>query len=157
MAEAFVSFLVEQLEMKQVKQATVRRWLSNLKEILCEIDDVLDEWSTEILKQQIEKQENEGENAILAKKKKVCFSIPFHCLCFGQVNQIIHRLDIAKKITELNEKLSLINEQRKFYNFQALEKAIEQPERLKNISIVDKSGTFGRDYEKGRRSKPIVE
>ncbi|KAK9901057.1 hypothetical protein M0R45_002295 [Rubus argutus] len=196
MAEALVSFLVEQLgsityqqveqkvrlvvnvkkevttltfnleaiqavladaEMKQVQQATVRRWLSNLKEVLCEIDDVLDEWSTEILKQQIKKQENEGdENAILAKKKKVCFSIPFHCLCFGQVNQIILRHDIAMRIKELNQKLALINGQRKFYNFQALEKYIEQPERLKSISIVDKSGIFGRDYEKHRLVSQIL-
>lgn len=143
-----IQAVLEDAERRQVKEATVRRWLSDLKEVSCEIDDVLDEWSTEILKQQIDKQENEGENAILAKKKKVCFSIPFHCLCFGQVNQIILRHDIARRIKELNEKFASIYERRKFYNFHHLEKDIEQPERLKSFSIVDKFGTFGRDYEK---------
>ncbi|KAM5578455.1 hypothetical protein ABKV19_008655 [Rosa sericea] len=93
MAEALVSFLVEQLgsftfqhveqhvklvvnvkkevatltlnlediqavladaERRQVKDDSVRRWLNNLKEVSYEVDDVVDGWNTEILKQQIE-------------------------------------------------------------------------------------------------------
>nr|XP_011468372.1 PREDICTED: putative disease resistance protein RGA1 [Fragaria vesca subsp. vesca] len=139
-------------ERRQVKEANVRRWLNNLKEVSFEIDDVVDEWSTEILKQQIEKQ---GENAVVPKKK-VCFSIPFRCFCNGQVHQIIFRRDIAVRIKELNEKLALIHEQRKFYNFHRNETEIEQPARLKSFSIVDKSGTFGRDYERNKLVSQLV-
>nr|XP_011466043.1 PREDICTED: putative disease resistance protein RGA4 [Fragaria vesca subsp. vesca] len=139
-------------ERRQVKEANVRRWLNNLKEVSFEIDDVVDEWRYEILKQQIEKQ---GENAIIPKKK-VCFSIPMHCLCNSQVNQIIFRRDIAVRIKELNEKLALIHEQRKFYNFHRNETEIEQPARLKSFSIVDKSGTFGRDYEMNKLVSQLV-
>ncbi|KAM5578453.1 putative disease resistance protein RGA4 [Rosa sericea] len=131
-------------ERRQVKETNVRRWLNNLKEVSYKIDDVVDEWSTEILKQQVEKQ---GDNAFVPKKK-VCFSIPFHCFCNGQVNQIIFRRDIAERIQELNERLALIHEERKFYKFHHNETEIEQPERLKSFSVVDKSGTFGRDHDK---------
>ncbi|PRQ50315.1 putative P-loop containing nucleoside triphosphate hydrolase, leucine-rich repeat domain, L [Rosa chinensis] len=191
MAEALVSFLVEQLgsftfqhveqhvklvvnvekevatltlnldaiqavladaERRQVKEDSVRRWLNNLKEVSYEVDDVVDEWSTEIMKQQIE---NEGDNAIVPKKK-VCFSIPFRCLCTGQVTRIISRHDIAVKIKELNEKLALIHRQQKFYKFLQNEIEFEQPERLKSFSIVDKSGTFGRDNERNKLVSELV-
>ncbi|KAM5578387.1 hypothetical protein ABKV19_008611 [Rosa sericea] len=139
-------------ERRQVKEANVRRWLNNLKEVSYEIDNVVDEWSIEILKKQIEKQ---GENAVVPKKK-VCFSIPFHCLCNGQVTQIIFRRDIAVRIKELNEKLALIHEQRKFYKFLENEIEFEQHERLKSFSIVDESEIFGRDYERNKLVSQLV-
>ncbi|XP_068336613.1 disease resistance protein RGA2-like [Pyrus communis] len=92
--------VLQDAEERQVKEANVRRWLNDVKEVSCEMDNVLDEWSTEILKQKFEKEEKEGEISIdLTKKKK------------------------AKR-------------------------DVEQLERLKSSSIVDKFGTFGRDNEK---------
>ncbi|XP_062007862.1 putative disease resistance protein RGA1 [Rosa rugosa] len=191
MAEALVSFLVEQLgsftfqhveqhvklvvnveeevatltlnlktieavladaERRQVKENSVRRWLSNLKEVSYKIDDVVDEWSTEILKQQIE---NQGDNAIVPKKK-VCFSIRFRCLCTGQVAQIISRHDIAGRVKELNGRLALIHEQRKQYKFRQNEIEFEQPERIKSVSGVDESETFGRDDERNKLVSQLV-
>ncbi|KAI5337352.1 hypothetical protein L3X38_016623 [Prunus dulcis] len=68
MAEALISVLLEQLasiiqktsrtrEERQMKKVDVRYWLDSLKDVSYEMDDVLDEWSTEILKQHIQKQE----------------------------------------------------------------------------------------------------
>ncbi|XP_062007844.1 putative disease resistance protein RGA4 [Rosa rugosa] len=131
-------------ERRQVKEDSVRCWLNDLKEVSFEVDDVVDEWSTEILKQQIE---NQGDNAIVPKKK-VCFSIPFRCLCTGQVTRIISRHDIAVRIKELNKKLASIHERQIFFEFLKKEIEFEQPERLKSLSIVDESGTFGRDHDK---------
>lgn len=189
MAEALVSFLVEQLgsiilqqveqevrlvtnvnkevasltrnlraiqdvlqdaEERQVKEAYVRRWLNDLKEVSYEMDDALDEWSTEILKQKFEKEEKEGEIPTdLTKKKKVCFPLPSFCICFGQVKyRIISRHDIALKIRDLNERLTSISNERQSYNFQYAKRDVEQLERLKSSSVVDKFGTFGRDNEK---------
>ncbi|KAL6137861.1 hypothetical protein ACLB2K_063150 [Fragaria x ananassa] len=115
-------------ERRQVKEANVRGWLNDIKEVSFEIDDVVDEWRYEILKQQIEKP---GENAIIPKKKnaiipkkKVCFSIPMHCLCNSQVNHIIFRRDIAVRIKELNEKLASIHEQRNFTSFITMKKKL---------------------------------
>ncbi|PRQ50234.1 putative P-loop containing nucleoside triphosphate hydrolase, leucine-rich repeat domain, L [Rosa chinensis] len=147
-----IQAVLSDAERRQVKEANVRRWLNNLKEVSYEIDDVVDEWSTEILKKQIEKQ---GENAVVPKKK-VCLFIPFHCLCTGQVTQIIFRRDIAVRIKELNEKLALIHEQRKFYKFLENEIEFEQHERLKSFSIVDESEIFGRDYERNKLVSQLV-
>ncbi|XP_040369372.1 putative disease resistance protein RGA3 [Rosa chinensis] len=109
--EAILAVLTD-AERRQVKEDSVRRWLNNLKQVSCEIDDVVDEWSTEILKQQIEKQ---GENAVVVPKKK-----------------------------------------QKFYKFLQSKTEFEQPERLKSFSIVDKTGTFGREYERNKLVSQLV-
>ncbi|KAB2616735.1 disease resistance protein RGA3 [Pyrus ussuriensis x Pyrus communis] len=61
--------VLEDAEQKQVKEASVRDWLDNLKEISSDMVDVLDDWNGEILRQQVEKQEREGTSAVVAKKK----------------------------------------------------------------------------------------
>ncbi|XP_062016032.1 putative disease resistance protein RGA3 [Rosa rugosa] len=45
-----IQAVLEDAEQRQVQEASVRLWLNNLKEVSDEIDDVLDEWSYEILK-----------------------------------------------------------------------------------------------------------
>lgn len=112
--------VLQDAEERQVKEANVRRWLNDVKEVSYEMDDVLDEWSTEILKQKFEKEEKEGEISIdLTKKKKACFPLPSLCICFGQVKyQIISRREIAVKIRDLNERLTSISNERQSYNFQ---------------------------------------
>ncbi|CAN6721594.1 unnamed protein product [Malus baccata var. baccata] len=139
-------------ELRQVKEASVRNWLEGLTEVSYKMDDVLDEWNTEILKQQIEKQEENGGSTSLVTEKKmksVCFSIPSSCFCFGQVHRIILHRDIALKIKSLNENLDEIAKQRETYNFRFTERIIsEQPEREKTSSFVDESIIFGRDQQK---------
>ncbi|XP_021813059.1 putative disease resistance protein RGA4 isoform X2 [Prunus avium] len=61
--------VLEDAEQRQVKEASVRNWLDKLEGIAYKMDDVLDEWNTEILKQQVEKKEANGENAHVANKK----------------------------------------------------------------------------------------
>nr|XP_028962705.1 putative disease resistance protein RGA3 [Malus domestica] len=139
-------------ELRQVKEASVRNWLEGLTEVSYKMDDVLDEWNTEILKQQIEKQEENGGSTSLVTEKKmksVCFSIPSSCFCFGQVHRIILHRDIALKIKSLNENLDEIAKQRETYNFRFTERIIsEQPEREKTSSFVDESIIFGREQQK---------
>ncbi|XP_021813328.1 putative disease resistance protein RGA3 [Prunus avium] len=130
-----IQAVLEDAEKRQVKEATVRDWLEKLKDVSYEMDDVLDEWNTEFLRQQVEKQEEEeeGKDALVAKKK-VCFSIPCHCFCFNQVSRVILRRDIALKIKDLNDRLNEIAIERQTYNFQTTEKGIEhRPERMGGI------------------------
>ncbi|BFG24745.1 hypothetical protein CerSpe_110190 [Prunus speciosa] len=49
--------LLEDAEQRQVKEASVRDWLDKLKDVSYEMDYVLDEWNTGILKQEVKKQE----------------------------------------------------------------------------------------------------
>ncbi|KAM0967906.1 hypothetical protein ACFX2I_016286 [Malus domestica] len=66
--------------------------------------DVLDEWNTYILRQQVEKQEREGENALVPKTRSSVSPIR---LCFDKVRRVILRRDVALKIKDR------IDEQRK--------------------------------------------
>ncbi|XP_048436170.1 putative disease resistance protein RGA3 [Pyrus x bretschneideri] len=150
-----IGAVLEDAELRQVKEASVRNWLEQLKDVSYKMDNVLDEWKTEILRQQVEKQEEHGgSTSLVAKKKKraVCFSIPSSCFCFGQVGQVsrvILRSDIAHKIKSLNENLDVIAKQRETYNFQFTERTTtEQPEREKTSSFVDESIIFGREQQK---------
>ncbi|XP_068312906.1 putative disease resistance protein RGA3 isoform X2 [Pyrus communis] len=144
--------VLEDAELRQVKDAGVRNWLEKLKDVSYKMDNVLDEWNTEILKQQVEKQEEHGGSTSLVTKKKmkaVCFSIPSSCFCFRQVRRVIRGREIALKIKRLNENLDEIAEQRQRYNFQSMERTtIEQPEREETSSFVDASVIFGREQEK---------
>ncbi|XP_068312386.1 putative disease resistance protein RGA3 [Pyrus communis] len=146
--------MLEDAEQRQMEEPGVRNWLEKLKDVSYEMDNVLDEWKTKILKQEVEKEEEHGRSTSLVNKKKkkaVCFSIPSSCFCFGQVPQIITLDDIAFKIKFLNENLDEISRQGKTYNFLFTERMIsdsEQPEQEKTSSFVDKSIIFGREQEK---------
>ncbi|KAK9929869.1 hypothetical protein M0R45_026942 [Rubus argutus] len=139
-----IQAVLEDAEKKQVTEVSVRDWLEKLKDVSYKMDDVLDEWNTEILRQQVEE---EGENA----KKKVCFPIPSDCFCFGQVNKAIHHHNIARRIKELNEKLTLIAAEREMYDFhQSTNRGLDEQliQRQKTTSFVKISTIFGREKEK---------
>ncbi|KAK9913616.1 hypothetical protein M0R45_037426 [Rubus argutus] len=143
-----IEAVLEDAEQRQVMDKRVRLWLDELNEVSYEMDDVLDEWTTEVLMKQMEKQENQVENALVADKKKVCFPFPASCcFCFGQVNQVSRRRDIAVRIKDLNERLALIEKEKQSFNFQNTTRGPELPERQKTTSLPGDK-TFGRDKER---------
>ncbi|XP_062009722.1 disease resistance protein RGA2-like [Rosa rugosa] len=147
-----IQAVLEDAEKKQLTDARVEDWLEKLKDVSYEMDDLLDEWNTEILRRQVEeKQEKEGENAPVTKKK-VCFPMSSACFCFGQANEVIHRHKIARRIGELNEKLTLIAAEREMYGFHQSTKGGPDDQqviqRQKTTSLVDISKIFGREEEK---------
>nr|XP_028962692.1 putative disease resistance protein RGA3 [Malus domestica] len=147
-----IGAVLEDAEQRQVKEASVRNWLEKLKDVSYKMDNVLDEWKTEILKQQVENEEEHGGSTSLVTKKKkkkaVCFSISSSCPCFRQVRRIILRHDIALKIKSLNENLDVIAKQRETYNFQITERMISEQPKRETTSFVDESIIFGRDQQK---------
>lgn len=145
-----IQAVLEDAEYRQVTEARVKRWLSQLNEVSYEMDDVLDEWITQVLKQQMEKQENQGENALVTttNKKKVCFPFPSSsCFCFRQGNHLIHCRDIAVRIKDLNERLALIDKEKQSFSFQNTTRGLGLPERHQTTSLPGDK-TFGRDKEK---------
>ncbi|CAN6722081.1 unnamed protein product [Malus baccata var. baccata] len=152
-----IQAVLENAEQRQVKDASVRIWLDQLKDISFQMVDVLDEWNTDMLRQQVEKQEREGEDVVVPeeeeKKKKVTFSVSSSCFCFRKAKEVNFRSNvasnIASKIKDLNDKLSVIDEQRKRYRFQSIGRGIQElPERQKTSSFVVVSEVFGREKEK---------
>ncbi|ONI35600.1 hypothetical protein PRUPE_1G545000 [Prunus persica] len=145
-----IQAVLEDAEQRQVTEASVKIWLDKLKDISYQMVDVLDEWNTDILKQQVEKQEKEGDPNALVTKKKVRFTSFSRCFCFGKVSRVILRRDIALKIKDLNDKLTEIYEERKKYQFLRKELGIQQPQqpqRPQTASYVNMSEIFGREKE----------
>ncbi|XVF85563.1 hypothetical protein PTKIN_Ptkin17bG0127200 [Pterospermum kingtungense] len=62
-----IQAVLKDAEERHLKEKTVKNWLDKLKEVSYDIDDVLDEWNTSILKRQIEKEESRATNVPLPK------------------------------------------------------------------------------------------
>ncbi|KAI5336012.1 hypothetical protein L3X38_026146 [Prunus dulcis] len=146
-----IQAVLEDAEQRQVTDQAVKIWLDELKDVSYQMVDVLDEWNTNILKQQVEKQEREGDPNALVTKKKVRFSSFSRYFCLGKVSRVILRHDIAQKMKDLNDKLTKIYEERKKYQFLSKELGIQQPQQPQQpqtASFVDISVIFGRENEK---------
>uniref|UniRef100_A0A2N9IPW8 NB-ARC domain-containing protein n=1 Tax=Fagus sylvatica TaxID=28930 RepID=A0A2N9IPW8_FAGSY len=134
-----IQAVLNDAEKRQVKEEAVKLWLDKLKDVSYEMDDVLDEWNTAMIKADIAKEE-EAETST-AKKRKVQPLIP-------NINfSILQHRDIAHKIKELNEKLGEIVREREMYGFELTTRgnASEVVERPKTTSFVDVSEICGRD------------
>ncbi|XP_004300938.1 PREDICTED: putative disease resistance protein RGA4 [Fragaria vesca subsp. vesca] len=152
-----IEALLEDAEQRQVQDGSVRVWLSNLKEVSDAIEEVLDEWRYEILKQQFsEKQRGEEgsdhQNAPVhvSKKQQVCFPIPSPCCSTSGVNRVVRHHGIARKIIDLSERVASIAAEGKTFQLQDFQSRPEGPEQRIKIqetsSIPDVS--FGRECEK---------
>ena len=135
-----IQALLNDAEKRQVKEEAVKLWLDKLKDVSYQVDDLLDEWNTAMIKEKIEKQQKDEEEKAetsAAKKRKVWLPISIP-------NLFQHRV-IARKIKELNEKLDEINKEREMFGFE-LSRAIEEVvERPKTTSFVDVAKILGRD------------
>ncbi|TQE05216.1 hypothetical protein C1H46_009195 [Malus baccata] len=130
-----VQVVLEDAEQRQFKDASVRIWLDQLKDISLHMVDVLDEWNTDMLRQQVEQQEREGEDVVVPeeeeKKKKVTFSVFSSCFCFRKAKEVNFRSNVASNIAS------------------KIGRGIQElPERQKTSSFVVVSEVFGRDREK---------
>ncbi|RVW23456.1 putative disease resistance protein RGA4 [Vitis vinifera] len=133
--------VVADAEKRQVTEERVKVWLERLKDMANQMEDVVDEWSTAVLKLQIER----VENAAMPKKKvSFCCIIPSPFICFKQVAS---RHDIAHKIKDIKEQLDDIESERNRFNFVS-SWSEERPRRLITTSAIDISEVYGRDMDK---------
>ncbi|KAF6140536.1 hypothetical protein GIB67_035563 [Kingdonia uniflora] len=137
------------LEKNEIKKAPESAWLEKLKDVSYEMEDVLDEWHTKILKSKIAAIESSAPDDIdgaRTGKKKVwsCFLSP--CFCF---NKATFHHNIGRRILELKGRLDrLITEEEK-YKFKVTKKDDEQQVRLEEerrhtISRIKASEDKGR-------------
>ncbi|XP_031276699.1 disease resistance protein RGA2-like [Pistacia vera] len=138
-------------DQKQMKNKAVRVWLNRLKDACYDVEDVLDEWNTEIMKLKIEG--GYAHNALAPKKKVCCF---FPSPCFGS-KEVVLRRDIAVKITEINKELDAIDKEKDRYNLNVLP-ANERPDyqSMQTTSFIDVSDICGRDYEKNNLVRKLL-
>uniref|UniRef100_A0A2N9J7Q3 NB-ARC domain-containing protein n=1 Tax=Fagus sylvatica TaxID=28930 RepID=A0A2N9J7Q3_FAGSY len=113
-----VKAMLNDAEKRQVREEAVKLWLEKLKDACYEMDDVVDEWNTAMIKSEIQKEEEENADDVPVVKKKVCSFIPSPSYCFRQVDKLVLRHDIAHKIKEVNGKLDEVVRERVRYGFE---------------------------------------
>ncbi|XP_031250358.1 putative disease resistance protein RGA3 [Pistacia vera] len=136
---------------KQMNNRAVRVWLNRLKDACYDVEDVLDEWNTEIMKLKIEG--GYVHNAF-APKKKVCCLFPSPCFGFKEV---VLRHNIAVRITEINKKLDAIAKEKGDYNLNVIP-TNERPnyQRMQTTTFIDVSDICGRDVEKNNLVRKLL-
>uniref|UniRef100_A0A2N9G3D8 Rx N-terminal domain-containing protein n=1 Tax=Fagus sylvatica TaxID=28930 RepID=A0A2N9G3D8_FAGSY len=130
-----VKAVLNDAEKRQVTEEAVKLWLEKLKDTCYEMDDVVDEWNTAMIKSEIQKHEEENAENALAVMKKVCSFIPSPSCCFRQVDKLVLRHDIAHKIKELNGKLDAIVTERVRYGFELTTRGNAPEDDLVNILL----------------------
>ncbi|OMO66297.1 NB-ARC domain-containing protein [Corchorus olitorius] len=133
-------------EKRQFKEEAVRVWLGKLKHIYYDIDDVLDEWNTAILKSQIEGR-HQTPSTDSSPLSQVYSCIPSPCSCFGG---LALRRDIGVKIRELNERLQAISKEKDDFAFlvNTSDNDLESERPPKTTHFVDVSEIRGRDQDR---------
>jgi len=140
-----IQSVLEDADRQQVKDKAVRDWLNKLKDVCYDLDDVLDEWSTAILRWKME----EAEENTRSRQKMRCSFLKSPCFC---LNQVVPRRDIALKIKEVSEKVNDIAKERAMFGFELYRatdiRVTDELQRLTTTSFVDESSVIGRDGEK---------
>ncbi|XP_030510545.1 putative disease resistance protein RGA3 [Cannabis sativa] len=152
---------------RQLDSQWLKQWLSDLEDISFDMDDVLDEWNSAILKSEIERFDQEGkgtcedgdDSSDHVCAKKVCFPVlPSSWLCFKKVNQVIRHCDFAKRIKKLTNELDIIKNDGHdhgivigaigMYSQQQYNPSSIVKSRITTISLVEETEIHGRDDDK---------
>ncbi|KAL5570591.1 hypothetical protein UlMin_027166 [Ulmus minor] len=145
-----IGAVLKDADRKQVQDASVKRWLDQLKDVSYDMDAVLDEWNTKLGEEESEAEAQEegkkAEKAILLKKLVCCF-LPSSSSHSNPIKQVGVRYHVASRIKELNERLDRIAIEKKRYKFVENPIAIEHVQR-ETTSFKDISEVCGRDVEK---------
>ncbi|KAL7126573.1 hypothetical protein ABFS83_14G197300 [Erythranthe nasuta] len=145
--------VLDDAEKKGYKDKNVKNWLDRLERTAYEMDDVLDEWNTAILKCQIQQSNND------ASKKKVWSFIPTSCICFKKIFAI--RRDIVLKIKEVKARLDPILVEKDLYGFVTSSQSINpscELWRVQSTYLIDLEEICGRYVERENLvSKLVVE
>ncbi|GKV50588.1 hypothetical protein SLEP1_g57291 [Rubroshorea leprosula] len=139
--ESIRALLVDAEERGQ-RDKNIKLWLRQLKEASLDMEDVLDEWNTALLKWKM----NEAQNTVSVLQKKVCHFISCFCL-----RQVVKLHGVAVQIKKINRRLGDIAEQKDRYSFVSRE--VTQPQiqpKRETTSFVDGSVIHGRDEVKKR-------
>ncbi|OMP14067.1 cc-nbs-lrr resistance protein [Corchorus olitorius] len=103
--------VLEDAEKRQVREKAVKIWLDKLQNVAYDMEDVLDEWNTAILKSQIP--EDDPSSSTLPSK--VCSNLIQPTSM--SIRRVVQRRDIADKIKELNERLQAISKEKDDFAF----------------------------------------
>ncbi|KAF9610770.1 hypothetical protein IFM89_024626 [Coptis chinensis] len=133
--------VLEDAEKKEIHENAVKIWLEDLKDVMYDADDVLDEWNTRILISRIEGFTADGSHVA----NKMCSYLLSPCACFkhgGARYDIAHRI-IRERLAEV----ALTNKDQLHLLPSHSHAEPQQPPQFTS-SIVDVSEVFGRNLDK---------
>uniref|UniRef100_A0ACD5TA30 Uncharacterized protein n=1 Tax=Avena sativa TaxID=4498 RepID=A0ACD5TA30_AVESA len=130
---------VEDAEERQLKDKAARSWLGKLKDVAYEMDDLLDDYTTEALRSKLEGQ---SKYTHLNKVRT--------CLCCFWLNTCLSNHKILQEIRKVEKKLDRLVKERQIIgpNMIITTDRKEIKERPETSSIVDDSSVFGREEDK---------
>ncbi|KAL4291333.1 hypothetical protein GQ457_14G006700 [Hibiscus cannabinus] len=128
-------------EKRQVKEHAVKLWLHNLQNVAYDIEDVLDGWSTAILRSQMEESRTSSSST---------FSVSCLAPSGNSIPRLVRRRNVAVKIKELNERLQVIAKEKDDFAFivNLTRNEYVEPETPKSTCFIDVSEIRGRDQDK---------
>ncbi|XVF79236.1 hypothetical protein PTKIN_Ptkin14bG0204600 [Pterospermum kingtungense] len=133
-----LKFVLEDAESREVKprEIAVKNWLDRLREASYDMEDILDEWNTAILK-------SEALNS--SSRNPVCCSFPFSCFPFDRL--VVNR-EIAVKIRDVNERVDEITREKDKFQFKLSRGSEVVIRREITTSFMDVPEVCGRDQER---------
>ncbi|KAK9289623.1 hypothetical protein L1049_007781 [Liquidambar formosana] len=132
-----IKAVLSDAEEQQVKNHTVQDWLEKLKDVVYDVDDVLDEISTEVLRQKVE-----THGSILKQVDNF----------FSHSNPVAFSFKISRKIKDIRERLDDIVLERRNFHFkeQVVDAQVQNKVREQSHSFMRESDVIGRDYDKDK-------
>ncbi|XP_040995114.1 putative disease resistance RPP13-like protein 1 [Juglans microcarpa x Juglans regia] len=131
-----VKFVLEDAEEKQLTDSFVKDWVDELKDVIYDAEDILDEIATEALQRKL--QDAESSTTALDKVRDR-FSRTF-------LDTFVN--EVETKIEEVLDRLDDLVKAKDFMGLQVGVGEKQYPERLSTNSCVLESDTFGRDEDK---------
>lgn len=119
-------------EERQLTEEPVKFWLTDLKDVAYDVDDLLDEVTTKALQQ----------SQLSSQVQKFIPSL--------NSNQLLYRFELAHRIKEIMERLEEVEREGNYLGLKEKlhGKASEFRDRLQTSSFVDESYVFGREEDK---------
>ncbi|XP_058108847.1 putative disease resistance protein RGA3 [Magnolia sinica] len=99
-----IEAVLKDAETQQVKDEAVKIWLEKLKDVAYDVDDILDEWTTETLSSQAP---NEDNGSCFSRKKIRSFLSPVNCF-----NHVMLHHKIGSRIKEVKGRLDDIKKEK---------------------------------------------
>nr|XP_043611876.1 putative disease resistance RPP13-like protein 1 [Erigeron canadensis] len=129
---------------KEITQKAVELWLMELQDVAYDIDDVLDDIATEVMRRKLNQQESHA-NTTASKVMKI---IPVCCTNFIPHNFMYGR-EISSKLDEITARLDDLFQQKNDLGLNVnVEKSSRTNKPLEETSLVDESEILGREEDK---------
>ncbi|XP_038680063.1 putative disease resistance RPP13-like protein 1 [Tripterygium wilfordii] len=147
---AEINALLDDAEDTQMTNSVVKIWLDEFRDLIYDIEDVLDEFNTEALKRKV-MEDSQGSTNKLRK------FIPTRFTSFAFNIKMASRIkDITKRLQRINAWQEQTLNLRRLVNGTRSKQPKERPPTTSTTSLVDESDIYGRNDDKEAITKMLL-